>query len=217
MVHYQNLDIRKELAGWTLFWADLERTGEEDDGRLAALREGVAQRARQRFDIREISSDPTVAALRRLFKRAGTDPSRYRPASEALLRRLLKGAELPAISPLVDINNCLSVELAVPCCVMAEGTFEGPFEWRAGRAGENYQSLKGPFTLDGRPLLCDARGPLDTPITGNERVKVTAETRRASLVAYLPSDAASPQTARETLERLAGDAPLVRVLGANAV
>jgi DNA/RNA-binding domain of Phe-tRNA-synthetase-like protein len=210
-MHLESLDIKKELEGWTLFWAELEVTGSGGD-ELAELRTSVAETARQRLDIKTVSVDPTVAALRRLFKQAGTDPSRYRPASEALLRRLLKGGELPSISPMVDINNCLSVELAVPCCVMAEGTFEARMVWRAGREGESYQSLRGPFKLEGRPLLCDARGPLDTPITGNERVKVTPETRRAWLVAYLPSETVRPEQARDTLERLVAAAPVVSIL-----
>jgi DNA/RNA-binding domain of Phe-tRNA-synthetase-like protein len=205
------VDTIKELDGWTLFWAALELAG-PDPARLAALRSSVAESARQRHDIKTLSEDPTVAAMRRLFKQAGTDPTRYRPASEALLRRLLKGGDLPAISPLVDVNNCLSVELAAPCCVMAEGTFSAPFVWRVGRAGESYQSLKGPFKLEGRPLLCDAGGPLDSPITGNERVKVAAQTRRALLVAYLPSETLGFEDARRALERLVREAPVVTVL-----
>jgi DNA/RNA-binding domain of Phe-tRNA-synthetase-like protein len=209
-------NITKELDGWTLFLSDWELTG-EDDGRLAALRRSVAEAARGRLDIGTLSADPTIAALRRLFKQAGTDPTRYRPSSEALLRRLLKGGELPAISPMVDLSNCLSVELAVPCCVMAYGTFDPPLAWRAGTAGEQYQSLKGPFKLEGRPLLCDAQGPLDTPITGNERVKVTPQTRRSWLVAYLPSAVVPPDRVRDTLERLVDRAPVIGILETSAL
>jgi len=206
-----SIAVKKELDGWTLFWAELEATGEGEE-RLAQLREAGARRSRERFDLDTMSADPTVAAMRRLFKAAGTKPSRYRPSSEALLRRLVKGEKLPAISPMVDISNCLSAELAVPCCVMESGTFAPPFVWRAGTAGESYESLRGPFNLEGKPLLCDASGTLDTPITGNVRVKVTAETQRAWLVAYLPSEALGADAARETLEGLIERAPVVRIL-----
>lgn len=208
--------LEKHLDGWTLLWAEVELAADASPDLLAKLRDEVVRRARERFDIETLASHPPVAAMRRLFKAAGTKPSRYRPSSEALLRRLLKGETLPAINPIVDINNCLSAELAVPCCVMAEGTFEAPLEYRAGRPGESYQSLRGPFNLEGKPLLCDTAGPLDCPITGNERVKVTPETRRAWLVAYLPTETLDAERAREALEHLVEQAPVVAILRTTA-
>src|SRR5262249_62129214 len=92
-----------------------------------------------------VSAGPTVAAVRSLFRAAGSVPTRSRPSSEALLRRLLMGEELPAIHPFVDLNNCFSVRLAVPACVAAEGSFTPPVTLRAGRPGESYESLRGPF------------------------------------------------------------------------
>lgn len=203
-------EIDIELPGWALFWADLE-LAEEENGRLEVQCRDVCRRARERFDVKGLATEPTVAALRRLFRAAGTDPTRYRPSSEALLRRILKGEEMPVIHPLVDIGNCLSVEMAVPCCVMAHGTFEGPLVFRSGRPDESYRSLRGPFRLEGKPLLCDATGPLDCPITGNEKVKVTPATRRAWLVAYLPSDAVMPSAVGQALEHLVREAPVVRI------
>ena len=178
--------VRHELPGWELFWAHLELLPGDHEDQMAALRREVSELARASLEGIDLASHATVSALRKLFRAAGTDPTRYRPSSEALLRRVLKGEDLPAIHPLVDLNNCLSVELAVPCCVMEEGTFGPPLVLRAGQPGESYESLRGPFNLEGRPLLVDAEGPLDTPITGSVRVKVRPETRSAWLVAYLP-------------------------------
>ena len=192
-----------QLEGWNLFWARLEIV-DVDEAALAAQRKQVADAARQRFsDTAAISGDPVVAALRKLFRAAGCDPTRYRPASEALLRRFVKGGELPEIFPLVDLNNCLSAELAVPCCVMVEGSFVGPLVWRSGVEGESYESLRGPFNLEGKPVLFDPEGPLDTPITGNVRVKVEPDTRTAWLVAYMPASELDHETAGKTLDRLA--------------
>ncbi len=207
--------VTKELEGWLLFWARMELLpgGAEQ---LAALRQEVASKARERLTMDDLSSNPTVSALRRLFRAAGCDPTRYRPASEALLRRVLKGEELPALHPFVDLNNCLSVELAVPCCVMREGTFSPPFHLRAGRAGEGYESLRGPFNLEGKPLLTDAHGPLDSPITGNERVKVTPDTTSTWLVAYLPEQAVAAETARDVLLQLVASAPVARLSDISA-
>jgi len=194
-------DVQFELTGWALLWADLE-IADGATPELEPLREETARRVREERDLSTLSSGPTVAALRRLFRDAGTDPTRYRPSSEALLRRILKGDAIPAIHPLVDLNNCLSARLAVPCCVMAGGTTEPPYVVRAGREGESYESLRGPFNLEGRPLLVDAQGPCDTPITGNVRVKVEEGTRRAWLVAYLPAEALALEEAGAVLGEL---------------
>lgn len=204
-------DVTMELEGWALFWAHL--TVGQDSGGLASLRSEVVERVRRRFaDTSAVSSDPAVSALRTLFRAAGCDPTRYRPSSEALLRRLAKGAELPQIHPLVDLNNCLSAEIAVPCCVMRDGSFGRELVFRSGRAGESYESLRGPFNLEGKPLLVDEHGPLDAPITGSERVKVLPDTASAWLVAYLPQEVVTSEEAATALKNLAPDAGVLAQL-----
>jgi len=204
-----NLPIHLELPGWGLLWVRLE-TVPEPEKPLAALREAVAERARSAWTLEDLPDRPAVAAMRKLFRAAGCDPTRYRPSSEALLRRVLKGESLPAIHPLVDLNNCLSVALALPCCIVAEGSFSPPVTLRAGRAGEGYESLRGPFNLEGKPLLADSEGPFGTPITDSQRVKVTDGTRRAWLVAYLPAGVVTPEAVRQELQALLAEAPVAK-------
>jgi DNA/RNA-binding domain of Phe-tRNA-synthetase-like protein len=215
--------VSLELPGWTLLWARLElatsagdaaSVGSEEPRESRELRERRQQssaRARSRFSLDRLPEDPTVAAVRALFRAAGCDPTRYRPSSEALLRRVLKGEELLAIQPLVDLNNSLSIDLAVPCGLAAEDSFAGPVTLRAGKPGETFESLRGPFNLEGKPLLADAAGPFGTPITDSQRTKVQAATRRAWLVAYLPAAALAPEAALEALAALLRDAPIARL------
>ncbi|HKV07406.1 MAG TPA: phenylalanine--tRNA ligase beta subunit-related protein [Thermoanaerobaculia bacterium] len=205
-----NLPVHLELPGWELFWVHLE-TAPEPEAPLAALREAVAERARSTWTLETLPERPAVAAMRKLFRAAGCDPTRYRPSSEALLRRVLKGEALPAIHPLVDLNNCLSVALALPCCIVAEGSFTPPVTLRAGTAGESYESLRGPFNLEGKPLLADSEGPFGTPITDSQRVKVTDGTRRAWLVAYLPAGVVTLEAAHRELEALLAEAPVAKI------
>ena len=203
-------DVRVELDGWELFWAFVS-VG-EDHSRLADLRTRVASEVREKYPApADIAAYPPVAAMRKLFRAAGCDPTRYRPASEALLRRLVKGAELPSIHPLVDINNCLSAQIAVPCCVMTEGSLGDSLVFRIGQPGESYQSLRGPFNCEAKPLLVDEIDPIDAPITGSERVKVQADTSRAWLVAYLPRDVVSADDAWTALEAISRGAGVAAV------
>lgn len=203
-------EVRHDLPGWQLFWADIELC-DAGAAALAQLRGEVAERARASHTLDRFSEHPTVAAVRRLFRQAGCDPTRHRPSSEALLRRVLRGEELPAIHPLVDLNNCLSLELVVPACVVAFGAAVPPFTMRAGRDGETMASLRGPFALHGKPLLADAAGPFGTPVTDSERVRVGAETRHAWLVAYMPVGFVEEACAVGALEALLADAPLADV------
>ncbi len=198
-------DVRVDLEGWMILWAYM--TVEGDTGGLSAVRTRVAADVRERFpDPSAIAAHPPVAAMRTLFRAAGCDPTRYRPASEALLRRLVKGADLPEIQPLVDVNNCLSAVLAVPCCVMAEGSLGSSLVFRVGREGEVYESLRGPFNSAAKPLLVDEMGPVDTPITGSERVRVRSGTERAWLAAYLPAEVVAADDAWAALDTLARQA-----------
>ncbi len=211
-------DVHLELDGWVLFWTELELSGEPPAEALADLRRDVAERVRQRLELPQLSTHPAVAGMRQLFRATGCDPTRYRPASEALVRRLLKDAEMPAISPIVDINNCLSAELVVPCCAIADGTVTPPFVLRRGLPGESYESLRGgPFDLEGRPVLADEEGPFDVPITGSQRVKVSPDTQRAMIVSYLPAGAIEPDDAKRALESLAAAIPNLSVRWTGAV
>ncbi|KAB2969137.1 MAG: hypothetical protein F9K18_01780, partial [Thermoanaerobaculia bacterium] len=159
----------------------------------------------------QLGEDAVVAALRRLFKAAGTDPGRYRPSSEALLRRLLKGEELPSIHPLVDLNNQLSIELKLPACVAREGSFVFPVTLRAGRPGEVLDSMRGVLDLAAKPLLEDGEGPFGTPITDAHRVKVLPGTTAAWMVAYLPAGVVDAARSRAVLGEILAEAPVARL------
>jgi DNA/RNA-binding domain of Phe-tRNA-synthetase-like protein len=198
------LTVSIDLPGWELLWARLSAPS-ESPAAAQALAEAV-RRARNLHGAALSPDDPTVGAIRRAFRAAGTDPTRYRPSSEALLRRVLKGEDLPSIHPLVDLNNALSIELAVPACIMATGTIDPPVVLRAGADGEAMESLRGPFALAGKPLLADAQGPFGTPITDSVRVKILPETREAWCVAYLPAGVVTLEVAANALLRLASDA-----------
>jgi len=204
------VEVVHELSGWRLVWYRVEVNPGAAVG-AGSARAAVGAAARERFAGRTLVDLPVVAEVRRLFREAGTDPTRYRPSSEALLRRVLKGDELPAIHPLVDLNNCVSVALVVPSCVMAEGSFAPPLALRRGRPGERMESLRGDFDLAGKPLLEDAGGPFGTPITDSLRVAVEPGTERGWMVVYLPASVLGAKDVDAQLGTLSGIARWERV------
>jgi DNA/RNA-binding domain of Phe-tRNA-synthetase-like protein len=64
-----------------------------------------------------LSEVPSLGAWRRAFRAFGVDPTAYRSAAEALLRRLIKQGSIPSINTLVDIGNLVSIHYALPVAV----------------------------------------------------------------------------------------------------
>lgn len=89
------------------------RNGESPADLVALLREEEA-RARQRLSLEMLTAEPLLASWREAFRRLGYKPGDFRPAIEALLRRVLRGQELPAINALADIGSVISLRHLLP-------------------------------------------------------------------------------------------------------
>ena len=129
-----------------------------------------------------------VQAVRTMYKRVGLDPTRHRPSSEALLRRVRKGDPLPRINSLVDVCNWCSLEFQVPFGLYDTARLEGDvIELRLGRPGEAYDGIrKDAVHVEGRIALIDAAGPFGNPSSDSARTMVTTATRNALLVVFAP-------------------------------
>jgi len=135
--------------------------------------------------------DLEIAATRRMYHRLGLDPTRTRPSSEALLRRLRKGAPLPRINTLVDVCNWCSVEFQVPYGLYDLDRVQGAVELRTGRDGEAYDGIrKETVHVDGRPTLADQVGAFGNPTSDSRRTMITTTTNRALVIVFVPREAA---------------------------
>lgn len=133
------------------------------------------------------SADIT-AAVRTMYKRAGIDPTKTRPSSEALLRRVRKGDELPRINSLVDVVNWCSLESQLPFGLYDLDHVRGDVTLRLGREGEDYPGIrKDVVHVGGRLTLADAEGPFGNPTSDSARTMVTTATSRALVVIFAPA------------------------------
>jgi DNA/RNA-binding domain of Phe-tRNA-synthetase-like protein len=133
-------------------------------------------------------SDETTAAVRTMYKRVGLDPTKTRPSSEALLRRVRRGDELPRINSLVDVINWCSLETRLPFGLYDLDCIEGDVTLRLGREGEAYPGIrKDDVHVAGRLTLADAAGPFGNPSSDSARTMVTAATTRALVVIFVPA------------------------------
>ena len=119
-----------------------------------------------------------IAATRRVYRACGKDPSRYRPASEALIRRQLTNKSLYQIDTLVDLTNLASIAYGYSIGGFDADKFHGDtLTLGIGRAGEPYEGIsRGMINIEGLPVYRDATGGVGTPTSDNERTKITLET-----------------------------------------
>jgi DNA/RNA-binding domain of Phe-tRNA-synthetase-like protein len=97
---------------------------------------------RERLAERSLSEIPALAAWRGVFRRFDVDPTQYRSAAEALLRRLVKQGELPAIGTLVDLANLVSIRYALPIAVFdLHAVTAGRIVVRLARGDEPWSDL----------------------------------------------------------------------------
>ena len=128
-----------------------------------------------------------IGKVRAMYRRLGIDPTKTRPSSEALLRRVRKGEPLPRVNSLVDLCNWCSLQLQLPYGLYDRDRIHEPVELRLGRPGESYRGIrKDAVRLDARPVLCDDEGPFGNPTSDSERTMITSATTRALVVIFAP-------------------------------
>ena len=88
-----------------------------------------------------LSEVPSLAAWRRAFRAFGVDPTAYRSAGEALLRRLTKQGEIPSINTLVDLGNLVSIRHALPVAIMDQARMTGGTTVRFADGDEAFTDL----------------------------------------------------------------------------
>lgn len=96
---------------------------------------------RERIGETSLSELPTLAAWRGVFRGFGVNPTKYRSAAEALLRRLTKQGDLPSINTLVDLANLVSIRYALPVAVFDQRTVSGGTVVRLAHGGEEWSDL----------------------------------------------------------------------------
>jgi DNA/RNA-binding domain of Phe-tRNA-synthetase-like protein len=185
------------------------------DPDLAKLMDSVCARKRQEFTVESLAEADSIRAVRAMFREWAIDPSKYRPSSEALLRRVVQGKGLYRVSNVVDIGNLGSLESGWPFGCYDRAKIQPPVALRHGAAGESYEGIgKQTWHLEGRPVLADAAGPFGSPISDSTRSMITESAKLVMVVIYCPARAAD-SSLDATIVRL--KERLTQFAGASAV
>ena len=125
-----------------------------------------------------------IHATRRVYRAFGKDPSRYRPASEALVRRILQGKDLYQIDTLVDLINLASMKFGYSIGGFDADKFIGDtLTLGIGQEGEPFEGIgRGVLNIAGLPVYRDAKSGVGTPTSDNERTKITLNTNHLQVL-----------------------------------
>ncbi|MDP6668861.1 MAG: phenylalanine--tRNA ligase beta subunit-related protein [Candidatus Krumholzibacteria bacterium] len=147
----------------------------------------VCRSMRSRYEGKPPSEIPCLAPAREMYRAAGVDPTRYRPSSEALLRRVLQGKELYRLSPLVDTGNLFSLEHSISIGLYDSRFLEGTIALRMGEKGEFFPGIrKSEIHVQGKICLVDEVGPFGSPSSDSWRTRIREDSRDILVILYAP-------------------------------
>jgi DNA/RNA-binding domain of Phe-tRNA-synthetase-like protein len=86
---------------------------------------------------------PSIAAYREIMSASGINPNKFPISVEAMVKRVLKGNELPAINALVDLCNAVALEQVLSLGAHDLNDIEDDLEVRYSRGGERFLPFGG--------------------------------------------------------------------------
>lgn len=154
------------------------------DDNLWAEIQSVSDRIAASYEMSMVNKRPGIAATRRAYKACGKEPNRYRPSTEAMCRRIVRGDGLYRTSAVVDLINLVSIVSGYSIGAFDMDKIEGQvLKLGVGREGEPYEAIhRGQLNIAGMPVLRDAAGGIATPTSDNARTCMSPDTTRLLVV-----------------------------------
>jgi len=154
---------------------ELEKFGDE-----------LMKEVRERYDLETLKDLLTFRAYRDFFWRVGIDPTKNRPAAEALIRRVLGGKAIPCVNTLVDAYNLASISTEIALAAFDSDKLRGDLLMRFATKGEEFLGIgmKEPMLLrGGEVVISDAEKLVAIyPHRDADNTKVTEETKNVLLL-----------------------------------
>ncbi len=150
---------------------------------LEEFKESVFGNVPNKYSLESLKDVPVFRVYRDFFWRVGIDPTKVRPAAEALIRRLLAGKQLSKINTFVDAYNLASINSEIALAAFDAVGIEGSLIMRSGIKGEEFLGIgmKKPLFLKGNEVVItdDSKLVAVYPYRDADSTKITLDTREA--------------------------------------
>jgi DNA/RNA-binding domain of Phe-tRNA-synthetase-like protein len=156
------------------------------DTELEKFKIAVTQQVRNEYDLYTVKDHPTFRAYRDFFWSIKIDPTKIRPAAEALIRRILAGKTLPRINTLVDAYNLASIKTRIALATFDADKLDGELLMRFAEEGEQFSGIgmEKPLMLKGGKIVVSDKEKLVAiyPYRDADNTKVTEKTKNIMMV-----------------------------------
>ena len=158
----------------------------KSNSELEKFKETILKDAREKYNLESLKDVPVFRAYRDFFWKIGIDPTKNRPAAEALIRRILAGKLIPHINTLVDAYNLASIKSEVALAAFDENKLRCELTMRSALKEESFLGIgmDKPADLDGREVVISDSNRLVAmyPHRDADFSKVTEETENILII-----------------------------------
>ncbi|WP_371381413.1 B3/4 domain-containing protein [Sporomusa aerivorans] len=144
----------------------------------------LQQEVAKAYNMEVLPKLPRILAVRNMYKKLDFDPSRYRPASEALVRRVLQKKDLYYVNSAVDVNNYCSIKYLLPFGLYDLDQITSDVVYRRADEGNYINIANNEVSTGNKPFLTDSLGVFGNPTSDSRRTAVTLTTRNLLAVIY---------------------------------
>ncbi|MDI6719637.1 MAG: phenylalanine--tRNA ligase beta subunit-related protein [Methanomicrobiales archaeon] len=160
---------------------------QEKSPALEALKDDIVRSVKAQYTLDQVKDEPLFRAYRDFFWKVGVDPTKTRPASEALVRRILGGKMLPTINTAVDAYNLASIRTGIPIAAFDADTLAGDLAMRFAEEGEEFLGIgmAAPVTLRKNQVILTDEDAIVAiyPYRDSDATKITLATKTVHIVA----------------------------------
>ena len=159
---------------------------EKDRADVIEYARKLAKKLREQYTIERLKEHPIIRAYRDFYWRIKIDPTKTRPSSEALLRRVLRSGNIPLINNVVDSGNFASLETLIPIGLYDLDKIKGNLVIKLARGNELFEPIgKRPeIVREGVPILVDSEKVIHLyPHRDSAKTAITLDTKRVLVIA----------------------------------
>ncbi len=153
---------------------------------LQKVKEDICKQVKKKYTIEFLKDVPIFRAYRDFFWKVGVDPTKIRPAAEALIRRIVAGKSIPVINNVVDSYNLVSIQSEVALAVFDLEALQGDLLMRTADTGETFLGIgmDNPMELHGGEIVISDKETLIAiyPYRDAEKSKVSDTTSQVFIL-----------------------------------